>query len=82
VEDLLNIGAYAAGSNPDFDLAIACKPAIDALLQQGRNEVTGKADFERTKKQLLALTQQFQLAKRQLAAMKPQGRTPAMAGRR
>jgi FliI/YscN family ATPase len=81
VEDLLNIGAYAAGSNPDFDLAIACKPAIDALLQQGRNEVSGKADFERTKKQLLALTQQFQQAKRQLAAMKPQGRTPAMARR-
>jgi flagellum-specific ATP synthase len=82
VEDLLNIGAYAAGSNPDFDLAIACKPAIDSLLQQGRSEVTGKADFERTKKQLLALTQQFQHAKRQIAAMKPQGRTPAVAGRR
>ena len=36
VEDLLNIGAYAAGSNPTFDLAIAAKPMIDQFLQQGR----------------------------------------------
>ncbi len=71
VEDLLNIGAYAAGSNPDFDMAIACKSAIDQLLQQGRSEVTGLADFERTKKQLLALAGQIEQAKRQLTKAKP-----------
>ncbi len=67
VEDLLNIGAYAQGSNPDFDLAIACRPAIDALIQQGRGEVQGMADFARTKAQLLALVQQIDQAKAQLA---------------
>src|SRR5690606_6436289 len=32
VEELLNIGAYASGSNPEFDIAIQCKPAVDQLL--------------------------------------------------
>lgn len=34
VEDLIQIGAYAAGSSPVTDAAIALKPRIDALLQQ------------------------------------------------
>ncbi|MCG8508092.1 MAG: FliI/YscN family ATPase, partial [Rhodospirillales bacterium] len=66
VEDLLNIGAYAAGSNPDFDLAIACKPAIDRMLQQGRKEQQGTADFDKTKAMLLALNQQIEQAKAEL----------------
>ncbi len=69
VEDLLNIGAYAAGSNPDFDLAIACKPSIDQLLQQGRHEIAGRADFELHKKMLVALAQQIGGARQQLAKM-------------
>ena len=80
VEDLLNIGAYAAGSNPDFDLAIACKPSIDSLLQQGRNEVTKGDIFINTKKQLLALVSQIDQAQKQLAiAMRqaPQAQGPA-----
>lgn len=64
VEDLLNIGAYAAGSNADFDLAIAVKPVIDQLLQQGRTEVVGAADFNRTTSQLLALAANIQNAKK------------------
>ncbi len=67
VEDLLNIGAYAPGANPDFDLAIACKPAIDQLLQQGRNEVKGAADFRRTEAQLYALIQQIEQNKTKTA---------------
>ena len=55
VEELLNIGAYAQGSNPDYDLAIACKPAIDRLLQQSASEAKQAGDFNRTRSQLLAL---------------------------
>jgi len=66
VEDLLNIGAYASGSSSDFDLAIACKPAIDKMLQQGMREIEGKADFGRAKKQLLALIQNIESAKKEL----------------
>jgi FliI/YscN family ATPase len=80
VEDLLNIGAYAAGSNPEFDAAIACKPAIDQLLQQGRKEVTGRAEFDRTRKQLLALAGQIQLARKQL--VRPAARPAAQKARR
>ena len=82
VEDLLNIGAYAAGSNPDFDLAIACKPVIDQLLQQGRNEVTGRADFDRTRKQLLALVQHMQQVRQQLAKNAHRPAVVAGPGRR
>lgn len=37
-EDLINIGAYQKGSNPEIDLAIDMKPTIDAFLQQGISE--------------------------------------------
>ncbi len=67
VEDLLNIGAYASGSNDDFDLAIAAKPAIDQFLQQGRHEVKGAADFQRTSQQLIALTGQFDALRQKFA---------------
>ena len=79
VEDLLNIGAYATGSNPDFDLAIAAKPMIDQLVRQGRNEVTGQADFTRTRAQLLALAQQVRGLRQQAGrnAAKHQAAAPA-----
>jgi len=67
VEDLLNIGAYPAGSNPEFDMAIACKPAIEQLLRQGRGEVRGKASFDYSRKLLLALTSSFNEARKKLA---------------
>jgi flagellum-specific ATP synthase len=81
VEDLLNIGAYASGSNPDFDLAIAAKPAIDQLLQQSRGEVKGPADFNRTKAQLLALQTHINSLRQQLNKQR-QGRAPASTAQR
>jgi flagellum-specific ATP synthase len=33
-EDLINIGAYVAGSNPKLDKAVQVKPQIDAFLRQ------------------------------------------------
>lgn len=71
VEELLNLGAYAAGSNPDYDLAIAVKPAIDQLLQQGPSEVRGTANPEKTKHQLLALAAQIQGVAKKLAQGQP-----------
>lgn len=37
-EDLINIGAYASGSNPEIDSAISLYPKIVEFLQQGVNE--------------------------------------------
>ncbi|HMQ52396.1 MAG TPA: flagellar protein export ATPase FliI [Anaerolineae bacterium] len=38
--DLINIGAYAEGTNPQIDQAIAAMPAILSFLRQGANEPT------------------------------------------
>lgn len=73
VEDLLNIGAYSAGSNPDFDLAIACKPQIDQLLQQSRSRSADKADFTKTKAILMAVHQQIDRTRAQLGKMPGRG---------
>ncbi|VAX39812.1 Flagellum-specific ATP synthase FliI [hydrothermal vent metagenome] len=37
-EDLISIGAYQRGSNPNVDAAIQMKTSIDNFLQQGANE--------------------------------------------
>jgi flagellum-specific ATP synthase len=74
VEDLINIGAYAPGSNPDFDLAITCKPAIDRLLQQGGGEVQGQAQFAQTTAQLQALAGLIEQTRQQLQQQNPNPR--------
>ena len=38
IEDLVQIGAYARGSNAETDCAIEFKPRIDGLLQQSVDE--------------------------------------------
>ena len=35
--DLINIGAYVAGTDPEIDSAIRVMPAVNAFLQQGRD---------------------------------------------
>lgn len=52
VEDLINIGAYAAGSNAEIDYAVSMKPRIDAYLRQDIHE---SVDFETSVRQLAAL---------------------------
>ena len=39
-EDLINIGAYVQGSNPEIDYAITKYPLIQKFVQQGMNEQT------------------------------------------
>ena len=48
-EDLINIGAYKSGSNPNIDYAIEKINAVNAFLQQGTDE---KFTFEETVAQL------------------------------
>ena len=57
VEDMVNIGAYAKGSNPEIDEAIAAMPAINAFLRQ---EVGDPQTVEQSMKQLRALAQKPQ----------------------
>ena len=44
VQDLLDVGAYAAGSNPKVDAAVAHQREIDAFLQQDMDDVTPAGD--------------------------------------
>ncbi len=50
--DLISVGAYAAGSDPLLDQAIALHPAFESFLQQTLNE---RADFEGSADRLYAL---------------------------
>ena len=52
-EDLINIGAYAKGSDPMTDKAIALNEKINAYLTQGAND---KADYEIAKNELINLS--------------------------
>jgi FliI/YscN family ATPase len=49
IEDLVNIGAYVAGANLEFDLAVQARPRITQYLQQDPNSPT---NMEQAKKQL------------------------------
>ncbi len=57
VEDLVQIGAYARGSNAEYDVAIEMEKSINSLLRQGGGEV---ASFEDSRKVLLKLAAQSQ----------------------
>ncbi len=70
VEELINIGAYANGSNLDCDVAIELKPAIDRFLQQ---EIHEKSEYPATCRGLLELAHAAQqtYAKKQANAAAP-----------
>jgi len=63
IEDLVNIGAYATGSNPQFDLAIQAKPIIDRFLRQAIDERVG---FDQARDQLLELNAELERIRRRL----------------
>jgi flagellum-specific ATP synthase len=52
IEDLVNIGAYAAGTNPQFDLAVFGKPLIDEFLRQ---RVEEGVSFDQARTALITL---------------------------
>jgi flagellum-specific ATP synthase len=51
-EDLINIGAYVKGSNPEIDYALSMIGRVNAFLKQDINEIV---DFESSRKELFAL---------------------------
>src|SRR5205807_962579 len=53
IEDLVNIGAYVPGANPEYDLAVQARPRILAYLRQ---EAGAPCTLEESKKQLFELT--------------------------
>ena len=51
-EDLINIGAYVQGSNPEIDYAITKKPLIQEFVQQGMSEQTALMECEERLQQI------------------------------
>lgn len=79
VEDLVQIGAYAKGSNPEADVAIAYYPQIvDLLQQQLRTPEPG--GFTGARDRMVKLAVEIGAAL-QRAAVNSQGRAAAGAGR-
>jgi len=77
IEDLVNIGAYAAGTNSEYDLAIAARPWIAEFLQQKIAEPSGLQDAN---KRLLDLAERIDKVRKQTA--RPAGAaTPAAVKR-
>ena len=73
IEDLVNIGAYVAGNNVDYDLAVQMKPRVDEFLQQG---ITEPAPFEDTRAAIVALGKEIAAARETLTS----GRQAAARG--
>ncbi len=63
IEDLVNIGAYARGTTPEYDLAVEMKPRIDGFLQQWIDE---QAIATETRRALLELHQEIKTVEARL----------------
>ena len=56
IEDLVNIGAYAMGTNPEFDLAVNSRAEIERFLRQGMHE---EVSFDQAQRELKELANQI-----------------------
>ncbi|MCA9192740.1 MAG: FliI/YscN family ATPase [Planctomycetales bacterium] len=56
-EDLITIGAYARGSNPDVDRAIQFRPQVEAFLAQSADQIV---PWKQSLKELLSLAKSIQ----------------------
>ncbi|MBV8881378.1 MAG: EscN/YscN/HrcN family type III secretion system ATPase, partial [Planctomycetaceae bacterium] len=55
-EDLINVGAYVKGSNPEIDLAVQARPTLLRFLKQGIGERT---TLEASRKALVEVARPF-----------------------
>jgi flagellum-specific ATP synthase len=76
IEDLVNIGAYAAGSNAEYDAVIQTRPAVLTFLQQAIDQ---RVSFADSRQQLIALAQQIEEATRRFSREGHRNRTVTAA---
>ena len=70
IEDLVNIGAYVPGVNPEFDLAVQVRPRIVQYLKQDSTAPTTMADARKQLAELIAWIDQAEKVIRAQAAKK------------
>ncbi len=68
IEDLVNIGAYAAGANVEYDVTVEMKPQIDRFLQQG---IEDAITFENAREELFDLARRIRSLRQRLSARQP-----------
>ncbi len=68
IEDLVNIGAYAAGTNAEYDLAIAARPWIAEFLQQ---KIAEASSLEDARIRLFDLVDRIEKARKSTARPAP-----------
>jgi flagellum-specific ATP synthase len=78
IEDLVNIGAYVPGANPEFDLAVQARPRIQSYLRQ---EAGAPCLLEDSKKQLFELAGWIDQMEKVLRAQSVQKIAPRPAQR-
>jgi flagellum-specific ATP synthase len=74
IEDLVNVGAYAPGSNVEFDVAVRMKPSVDEFLQQA---IRDRAGLEETRGRLLRLGDDIRTLRDGLSAQRGDNRLKA-----
>ena len=74
IEDLVNIGAYVAGINPEFDLAVQARPKIVQFLQQEPNAPSTLEQAKKAVSELVTWVEQMDKLIRTQAAAKTQQR--------
>lgn len=67
IEDLVSIGAYATGTNPEYDLVIRTRPLIEAFLKQ---KVDERFDFDGARTALMTLVGEIEREKSKLAGQR------------
>jgi flagellum-specific ATP synthase len=76
IEDLVNIGAYAEGANPEYDVAVKSKQRIDTFLQQGMYD---KVSMDESRASLIELADEI-AALRATLTRQPEAMEPPRAG--
>ena len=71
IEDLVNVGAYAAGANLEFDVAVKLKPEIDDFLTQ---RVVDRADYIDTCARLMELADLIEQERKRLSGVPAKSR--------
>ena len=73
IEDMVNIGAYVPGANPEFDLAVNSRPRIVEFLRQ---DAGAPVTLEQSKKQLADLASWIDQMEKVLKAQAAQAAKP------
>ena len=67
IEDLVNLGAFVAGANPELDLAVQARPKIVTFLRQ---EAGSMVSLDDSRRELAELSRWIEQAERKLASSK------------